>query len=36
MMETPERYVAIVRAWLAGQAVTDVEGVVGPAALTVA
>ncbi len=36
MMETPERYVAIVRAWLAGQGVTDVEGVVGPAALTVA
>ena len=30
MMEAPGRYVAVVRAWLTGRFVTDVEGVVGP------
>lgn len=30
MMEAPDRYVAVVRAWLAGRTPTEVDGVVGP------
>ena len=36
MMEEPERYVAVVRAWLEGRAVTEVDGVVRYGALSAA